>query len=104
MSSLRLRQVVPWSTALLSTKRPAAMTRTGPELCDPAGGLELVTLHQGKGNRRQMYAKPALTLRAALAVIASTALLIGCASRKDTISQAERTEKNRPGFEETKAI
>jgi hypothetical protein len=40
----------------------------------------------------------------ALAVIASLTLLIGCAGRKDTIAQAERTEKNRPGIEETKAI
>ncbi len=29
---------------------------------------------------------------------------IGCATRRDTIAQAEKTEKNRPGIAETKAI
>ena len=32
------------------------------------------------------------------------ALLIGCATRDDSISQAERTEKDRPSFAETRAI
>jgi hypothetical protein len=50
-----------------------------------------------------MRAKKGL-LHVALAIIASTALLIGCATRRDAISQAERTEKSRPGIAETKAI
>jgi hypothetical protein len=49
-----------------------------------------------------MYVRRDFALHVALAAI--TSILIGCASRKDTISQAERTEKNRPGIEETKAI
>ena len=41
----------------------------------------------------------------AVAAFAVTALLLpGCAARKDTISQAEKTEQNRPGIAETKAI
>ncbi len=40
----------------------------------------------------------------ALAVITSTTLLIGCATRRDAISQAEQTEKTRPSIAETKAI
>jgi len=51
-----------------------------------------------------MRAKKGLGLHVALAVIASTTLLIGCATRRDAISQAERTEKSRPGIAETKAI
>ncbi len=51
-----------------------------------------------------MHAKRILALRVALALATSATLLMSCASRKDTISQAERTEGNRPGFEETKAI
>ncbi len=39
-----------------------------------------------------MYTKGDSVLQVALALIASITLLIGCASRKDTISQAERTE------------
>jgi len=39
-----------------------------------------------------------------LIALANAALLSGCTARNDTISQAERAEKNRPGFEETKAI
>ena len=51
-----------------------------------------------------MRAKKGLVLHVVLAVIASTTLLIGCATRRDAISQAERTEKSRPGIAETKAI
>jgi len=39
-----------------------------------------------------------------LAALTSTTLLMGCGMRKDAISQAERTEKNRPSIAETKAI
>jgi hypothetical protein len=49
-----------------------------------------------------MKEKP-FVLRTALAVVTSTALLIGCASRNDAISQAERRDDGRPGFEETRA-
>ncbi len=49
-----------------------------------------------------MKEKP-FVLRTALAVVTSTALLIGCASRNNTISQAERRDDGRPGFEETRA-
>jgi hypothetical protein len=51
-----------------------------------------------------MRANKYLVLHVALAVITSTTLLIGCATRKDAISQAERTEKTRPSIAETKAI
>ena len=51
-----------------------------------------------------MQAKPGLVLHAAVSVITSTTLLIGCATRKDPITQAERAEKTRPGIVETKAI
>jgi hypothetical protein len=51
-----------------------------------------------------MNAKQSLVLDVALAVITSTTLLIGCATRRDAISQAEQTEKTRPGIAETKAI
>ncbi len=38
-------------------------------------------------------------------VLAAAALLVGgCATTKDTISQAEKTEKDRPSFAETRAI
>ena len=51
-----------------------------------------------------MDAKRDFALQGILAIITSITLLIGCASRKDTISLAERTEQNAPGIEETKAI
>jgi len=51
-----------------------------------------------------MTMKRRLVFHVALAVITSTTLLIGCATRRDAISQAERTEKNRPSIAETKAI
>ncbi len=40
----------------------------------------------------------------AVAAITSTTLLIGCATRKDAISLAERSEKTQPGIAETKTI
>jgi hypothetical protein len=51
-----------------------------------------------------MQSKQGLVLDVALAVITSATLLIGCATRKDAISQAQQTEKTRPGIAETKAI
>jgi len=51
-----------------------------------------------------MHTNRGFFLHAALAVVTSSTLLIGCAGRKDVIAQAERTEKNAPGFSETKAI
>jgi hypothetical protein len=51
-----------------------------------------------------MHAKRGIFFHAALAVVTSSALLIGCAGHTDVIAQAERTEKNAPGFSETKAI
>ena len=41
---------------------------------------------------------------ATVTLLSSAATLIGCASSNDTISQAERTEKDRPSFAETRAI
>lgn len=32
------------------------------------------------------------------------ALMVGCATSKDTVSQTEKGEKDRPGFAQTKAI
>jgi hypothetical protein len=41
----------------------------------------------------------------ALAIVITNAiLLVGCSSKNDAISQAERTEKDRPSIEQTKAI
>jgi hypothetical protein len=51
-----------------------------------------------------MQAKRRLVLHVALAAITSTTIPIGCATRRDAISQAERTEKSRPGIAETRAI
>lgn len=42
--------------------------------------------------------------RLALSAVLVLAAMAGCGGRKDTITQAERAEKDRPGIEETKAI
>jgi hypothetical protein len=39
-----------------------------------------------------------------VASLLTLGIMSGCASKHDTISQAEKTEKDRPGFAETKAI
>jgi len=39
-----------------------------------------------------------------LALVVNAALLIGCATKNDTIAQAEKTEQDRPSIAETKAI
>jgi len=43
-------------------------------------------------------------INSASTLISATILLTGCGSKTDTVTQAEKTEKNRPGIEETKAI
>jgi hypothetical protein len=40
----------------------------------------------------------------AAAVLGALALATGCATKNDAVSQAEKTEKDRPGIAETKAI
>src|SRR5574338_537021 len=42
--------------------------------------------------------------KAALAGAVAATLIVGCATKKDTISQAEKTQKAKPGIAETKAI
>lgn len=41
---------------------------------------------------------------AGTALAISALILMGCATKKDTVSQAEKAEKNRPGMAETRAI
>ena len=43
-------------------------------------------------------------LNGTLAFAVALILFTGCATRNDTVAQAEKTEKNRPGIAETKAI
>lgn len=43
-------------------------------------------------------------IRALLAFASAAALLAGCGTGKDAVAQAEKSEKNRPGFAETRAI
>jgi len=43
-------------------------------------------------------------IKAALAGAIAATLIVGCATKKDTIYQAEKTEKAKPGIAETKAI
>jgi hypothetical protein len=43
-------------------------------------------------------------LNGAMALTAAVTLITGCATRNDTVAQAEKSEKNRPGIAETKAI
>jgi hypothetical protein len=45
-----------------------------------------------------------ITLSAGLAGALALTLITGCATRNDTVAQAEKTEKNRPGIAEAKAI
>ena len=53
-----------------------------------------------------MKPKPKVRMFAALAfcAVAIATLLAGCATKNDTISEAEKNEKDRPGIAETKAI
>ena len=43
-------------------------------------------------------------LNAVFTIAVASFFVFGCATKKDTISQAEKNEKNRPGIAETKAI
>jgi hypothetical protein len=43
-------------------------------------------------------------INAALASALAAALIVGCATKKDTIYQAEKTDQTKPGIAETKAI
>ena len=40
----------------------------------------------------------------AIACAVTLSLFTGCETKNDAVSQAEKTEKNRPGIAETKAI
>jgi hypothetical protein len=51
-----------------------------------------------------MKSRTGTGLTEALACVLAATLLNGCATKKDTVAQAEKTEKNRPSFAEARAI